>query len=597
MHVLHQGSDTEEHAGSSLVRARHPRGESRDAALEREIREHAHHEPCRSLPLLLVGDRHGDLGGLGPRCPADEAALAEEHVVLRGARPHQEQTDVVTLVDRVDERLELATGEAARPGEEALVAGLLGECLEPMGEGLAIRRDDAAHRDLEAVVEDAVSQEWRSPRHRHGLAFAMGLVHLPIVAPGDPRTDMTIGHHPHVVAEAQSAGLPTLFLEFGLLLIGLGLLARLANRLGISAVPLYLIAGLAFGDGGLVGIPASDDFIRTVAELGVVVLLLLLGLEYSGTELVGHARRQLRAGAADLLLNAIPGAVLALALGWGIVGAVALGGATYISSSGIVSQLLRDLRWRRNPETAPVVSVLVIEDLVMAPYLPILTVLLTGASAVSGLITVGSALLVVAIVIAVSMRGTRGLHRIIDPRDPAGLLLLTFGAAIAAAGLAGIVDFSPAVAAFLVGLLLTGEVADVARRRLDPLRDMLAAVFFAYFGLITDPADMLRVLLPALLLAFVTITTKFLTGWIASSPGRPTTAGRLRAGALLSARGEFSVVIAGLVVASDALPDDFGPLVATYVLITATAAPILARYVERVGWWWDSRPRHTTHAG
>ena len=61
---------------------------------------------------------------------------------------------------------------------------------------------------------------------------------------------------------------------------------------------------------------------------------------------------------------------MALILGWGWIGALALGGITYISSSGIVSQVVRDLRWRRNPETAPVVSVLVIEDLVMAPTYP-----------------------------------------------------------------------------------------------------------------------------------------------------------------------------------------------------------------------------------
>lgn len=388
------------------------------------------------------------------------------------------------------------------------------------------------------------------------------------------------------------AELPRLFLEFGLLLLGLGILARVAHRIGISPVPLYIVAGLFFGDGGVVGIPASDDFVRTVAELGVVVLLLLLGLEYSGEELVTTARRQARVGALDLVLNAAPGVIVALALGWGVVGAVALGGATYISSSGIVSQLVRDMRWRRNPETAPVVSILVIEDLVMAPYLPILTVLLTGASLVSGLITVGSALLVVAVVIFVSVKGTTRMHHIFDPRDPAGLLLLTFGAAIAAAGFAGLVDFSPAVAAFLVGLLLTGEVADVARRRLDPLRDMLAAVFFAYFGLVTTPAEILDVLPLAALLALLTIGTKFVTGWVAAGQARPTTSGRLRAGALLSARGEFSVVIAGLVTASAALPDTFAALVAAYVLITAATAPLLARYVERVGWWWDNRPAH-----
>jgi CPA2 family monovalent cation:H+ antiporter-2 len=381
-----------------------------------------------------------------------------------------------------------------------------------------------------------------------------------------------------------------LFLEFGLLLLGLGILARVAHVLSISPVPLYLIAGLFFGEGGLVGVPASDNFISTIAELGVVLLLLLLGLEYSATELVETARKQSRAGIADILLNATPGVLLALILGWGWIGALALGGITYISSSGIVSQVLRDQRWRRNPETKPVVSVLVIEDLVMAPYLPILSVVLTGASVVSGLITVGTALLVVGIVIVIALKGSVRWHRLLSPRDPVGLLLIVFGSAIAAAGLAGLVDFSPAVAAFLVGLLLTGEVAEVARRRLDPLRDVLAAVFFAYFGLVVDPGDLPGVPLPAALLAIVTIATKFLTGWIAAKSVQSTVIGSLRAGALLSARGEFSVVIAGIVAVSLVLPPAFQAFVAAYVLITASAGPLLARFAEPIGWWWEQRP-------
>jgi len=391
-------------------------------------------------------------------------------------------------------------------------------------------------------------------------------------------------------AAGVAEGLPALFLEFGLLLLGLGVLARIAHVLSISPVPLYLIAGLFFGDGGVVGIPASDTFVSTIAELGVVLLLLLLGLEYSGTELVRTAQRQARTGVADLVLNALPGVALALILGWGWIGALALGGVTYISSSGIVSQVMRDLRWRRNPETAPVVSVLVIEDLVMAPYLPILTVVLTGTGLVSGLISVGTALIVVIIVIVIAVKGSVRFHRLLSPRDPVGLLLIVFGAAIAAAGLAGLVDFSPAVAAFLVGLLLTGEVAEVARRRLDPLRDVLAAVFFAYFGIVVDPGDLPAVLLPAAILAVVTIATKFLTGWIAARTVRGTNISALRAGALLSARGEFSVVIAGLVAVSLVLPPEFQAFVAAYVLITASAGPLLARFVEPLGWWWQQRP-------
>lgn len=392
-----------------------------------------------------------------------------------------------------------------------------------------------------------------------------------------------------IVASFVDPTLPQLFLEFGLLLLGLGIIARLAQRFGFSAIPFYLLAGLVMGEGGLYGIDPRGILVPTLAELGVVLLLLLLGLEYSGTQLVETARQQSRSGLIDLVLNATPGVAMALILGWGYAGALALGGVTYISSSGIVSQVVRDLRWRRNPETRPVVSILILEDLVMAPYLPILTVVLTGAGLVSGLVSTGIALVVVAVVILIAVRQAKWTKLLFGNSEPVGLLLVVFGAAVAAAGLAGLVSFSPAVAAFLVGLLLTGEVAEVARRRLDPLRELLAAVFFAYFGLSTDPADLPAVFLPALLLAVVTIATKFVTGWYASGTVDGGTISKLRAGALLSARGEFSVVIAGIAAVSTILPGEFQAFVAAYVLITAGIAPVLARYAEPVGWWWDQR--------
>jgi CPA2 family monovalent cation:H+ antiporter-2 len=393
-----------------------------------------------------------------------------------------------------------------------------------------------------------------------------------------------------VPAAAVSEDLPALLLEFGLLLVVLGILARVAHRFGFSAVPFYLLGGLLLGNGGVVPVDLEGTLVPTLAELGVILLLLLLGLEYSGRELVEHARRQMAPGLMDLLLNSVPGVALALLFGWGVPGAVALGGITYISSSGIVSQVVRDLRWRRNPETGPVVSILVIEDLVMAPYLPVLTVVLTGTGLVAGIISVSVALIVVGIVLVIAVKRGEWAPSFFRASEPVGLLLVVFGLAVAAAGLAGLFSFSSAVAAFLVGLLLTGEVAEVARRRLDPLRELLAAIFFAYFGLVTDPRELPAVLVPALALALVTILTKFVTGWLAGATVDGGTISRLRAGALLTARGEFSVIIAGLVAVSGALPGDFSALVAAYVLITATMGPLLARYVERVGWWWDQRP-------
>jgi CPA2 family monovalent cation:H+ antiporter-2 len=197
---------------------------------------------------------------------------------------------------------------------------------------------------------------------------------------------------------------------------------------------------------------------------------------------------------------------------------------------------------------------------------------------VAGLISVGTALAVVALVLVLALRRTHLLQRLIDPHQPLSLVLLVLGAALAAAGLATYAGVSGAVAAFLIGLLLSGEVAQEARTVLSPLRDLFAALFFLFFGLATDPGEIPGVLAPALALAVVTIGTKFLVARIAVRDSDPR-AWR-RAGALLSARGEFSIVVAGIVVVSGSVPAGLDALAATYVMITAVAGPVLARLVR-----------------
>ena len=109
---------------------------------------------------------------------------------------------------------------------------------------------------------------------------------------------------------ASDPALPALFLEFGSMLLVLGLLAMLARKWDISAVPFYLVAGLIFGQGGFNVIDQTDTLVPTLAELGVILLLLLLGLEYSGREIVDTARQQSKSGAVDFLANFTPGALL-----------------------------------------------------------------------------------------------------------------------------------------------------------------------------------------------------------------------------------------------------------------------------------------------
>ena len=370
-----------------------------------------------------------------------------------------------------------------------------------------------------------------------------------------------------------------LLAELGGIILALGLLGRLAGRYGQSPIPLYLLAGLAFGHGGLLPLSASEEFISTGAEIGVVLLLLTLGLEYTAAELVTSLKTHYPAGAVDVVLNAGPGAAAALLLGWGPVAAVALAGITWVSSSGVIAKVLRDLGRIGNRETPVILTILVLEDLSMAVYLPILTALLAGVGLATGSLTLVAALATAGGVLFVALRYGRVISRLISHDDPEKLLLVVFGLTLLIAGLAQKLQVSAAVGAFLVGIALSGEVAEGARVALSPLRDLFAAVFFVFFGLSTDPAEIPPVLLPAAILAVVTVATKIATGYWATRRAGIAAPGRWRAGGALVAHGEFSIVIAGLAVAAG-VGAPIGALATAYVLILVIVGPVAARYTE-----------------
>ncbi|MBV1945037.1 cation:proton antiporter [Streptomyces sp. BV129] len=370
-------------------------------------------------------------------------------------------------------------------------------------------------------------------------------------------------------------------IEFGAIILALGLLGRLAARLSFSPIPLYLLAGLAFGEGGLLPLGASEEFVAIGAEIGVILLLLMLGLEYTAGDLVSNLKTQYPAGLVDFALNAVPGAVMALLLGWGPIAAVVLAGITWISSSGVIAKVLGDLGRIGNRETPVILSILVLEDLSMAVYLPLVTALLAGTGFVAGGITLAIALGVAGLVLLLAVRFGRVISRFVSSDDPEKLLLVVLGLTLLVAGLAQQLQVSAAVGAFLVGIALSGEVAEGAHNLLAPLRDLFAAVFFVFFGLHTDPASIPPVLLPALALAVVTALTKIATGYWAARRAGVSVRGRWRAGGTLVARGEFSVVIAGLAVTSGIEPR-LGPLATAYVLILVVVGPLTARYTDQV---------------
>jgi len=370
-----------------------------------------------------------------------------------------------------------------------------------------------------------------------------------------------------------------LLFELGAVVLSLAILARLAGRLGISPIPLYLLGGLAIGEGGLVPVVTSEEFIEVGADLGVIFLLLMLGLEYSARELIAGVRSVAPAGVVDLGLNFTPGFVIGLVLGWGAVPALFMGGVTYISSTGVIAKLLHDLGWSGNRETPVVLSILVFEDLAMAVLLPTLGVLALGVTTSGAILTIGLAVAVMVVAIAFAYRHGDRLSSLVFHRSDEVSLLSVFGLTLVVAGLAEEVAISAAVGAFLVGISLSGEAVGKLRSLLSPLRDLFAAVFFVFFGLSTDPTSIPSVLLVAVALGLMTAATKLFTGWWAARRSGIGAHGRWRAGLALVARGEFSIVIAGLA-AGVAGAEDLPALAAAYVLLMAVAGPLAAKLAE-----------------
>jgi len=216
----------------------------------------------------------------------------------------------------------------------------------------------------------------------------------------------------------------------------------------------------------------------------------------------------------------------------------------------------------------------VLEDLAMAVYLPLVAVLLAGGGSAKIVLSVSLAIGTALVVLLIAVRYGQPLSRFAAHESDEIVLLTTFGAVLLVAGISQRLQVSAGIGAFLVGIAVSGPMAQQTHRLLAPLRDLFAATFFFFFGLQINPATLSPVLRSAFFLGGATMVTKVLTGYWAARRSGVDQRGRLRAGMALVARGEFSIVIAGL---GAGLEPQLGPLSAAYVLFLAVLGPILVR--------------------
>mgnify|MGYP002780712603 CR=1 FL=1 len=373
-----------------------------------------------------------------------------------------------------------------------------------------------------------------------------------------------------------------------MLLVAASLLSR---WLGLSAIPIFIVAGIVLGPSPpLPVLVEPSDGIDLLARIGVVLLLFFLGLEFSLDRLTAARRMVVVGGLIDLVVNAGIGLVVGIMLLGPGPEAVLLAGLIYISSSGIVTRALFDLRRLADDETDLVLGVLVFEDLAIALFLGIAAALATG-EAVGGVEIAGTAGLALAFVAAFLVVGRFAHHaidRIVPRLDREQVLLGALAIALGGAALGEVAGLSEAVGALLAGVLLSGsDVRDVIEQQLLGLRDFAAAIFFFAFGLEINLAEVDDAALWLAAAVPLAVAGKLLGGYAA---GRATGFGpraSVNVGAALVARGEFTIILANLAAAGVALDAAFRDLVVPFsglfVLATAVIGVVSMRESRRIG--------------
>jgi CPA2 family monovalent cation:H+ antiporter-2 len=347
----------------------------------------------------------------------------------------------------------------------------------------------------------------------------------------------------------------TALLEVGVMFALLALVGTLAARTELSPIPFYIVAGVAVNETvlGRIGLPSvgAGEFVTVGAELGIVFLLFFLGMEFSFDRLLADGSRIGRAGVADLVINFGAGLVLGVFLFDGLLPVLLVAGIVYISSSAVITKSLLDLGWIANPESAPMLGVLVFEDLVIAVYLAVVTALVIGGGdVVTAARSIGIALAFILLLVLIAARGTSLLERILDTPSSEYRVLRTVGITALLSGAALALGVSEAVAAFFVGTAF-GATDDVheLEAALSPLRDVFAGVFFFWIGLVTDPFAILGVLDVIAVLVLVTVPTKLVSGVYGGRVYGLDDRRSLRVGLAMITRGEFSLIVAAVALA------------------------------------------------
>ncbi len=357
------------------------------------------------------------------------------------------------------------------------------------------------------------------------------------------------------------------------------------HRLRLPVVLGYIVAGIMIGPNTPPYSLVHDlHSIHTLAELGVILLLFSIGLEFSLTRLAKVGAVAFFAATVEIALMLLIGFLLGKAFGWGHMNSLFLGAILSISSTTIIAKILMDTKKIKEKFAQVILGILVIEDL-----LAILIIAVLSGIAMTGSLELGelslSMVKVTGFVLGILFFGfllVPKLLRYVEKFESSEMMTITvLGLCFGVSLLAAKAGFSVALGAFLIGAIIaeTKQVKDVLRK-VEPVRDMFTAIFFVSVGMLLSPKVVQQYALPILLITLVTIFGKVVSCSVATFLTGHNAQTSLKVGFGLAQIGEFSFIIAMLGESSGVTSPFLYPIAVSVSGITALTTPLLMRYDE-----------------
>jgi CPA2 family monovalent cation:H+ antiporter-2 len=338
---------------------------------------------------------------------------------------------------------------------------------------------------------------------------------------------------------------------------------------------------------GGVGILSDISALNLFAEIGVILLLFVIGIEFPYAKIKSIGRVAIGVGTIGLFSTLGVLFYTASALGLQFMDALFIAAALSISSTAIIVKLLEEMGKIKKESSILVLGILIVEDVIAVILISSLqSIALVGTVSIESIAVV--VLVATGLIVGTFTVGTRVIPPLIDRVAAAEnreiLLLSVLGLCFGYALFANIVGLSVAIGAFLAGVLVAeSKSAEVAKLLSSPIKDMFVAIFFISVGALMDVSELENYIFIAIALIAVTIGMKFGGNLIGNAIFRQKRGKALRSAFTLAApRGEFSIVIVKAGVDIGAVSSFLFPLVGIIAIVTAFISPFLVKAGDKI---------------